>query len=139
MTTTPPPSSGAVPQDARPDGLLAELLGLEHAGWEALCHRGGAEFYDRVMTDDAVMIVAGGAVLDRAAVLDAFRNSPGWTAYEISEARLVSILPECAAIVYRGTGFRSETLPYAATMTSLYRAGEAGWQLAMHVQVEITA
>jgi hypothetical protein len=42
-----------------------ELLELERKGWEALATGRGAEFYGRVLTDDAIVVVPG-MVLDRA-------------------------------------------------------------------------
>ena len=38
---------------------------IEHDGWDALCRGTGADFYGTLMTDDAVMVLVNGAVLDR--------------------------------------------------------------------------
>ena len=43
--------------------VLGELLEIEHAGWQSLCECAGDRFYGDVMTDDAVMVLANGAVM----------------------------------------------------------------------------
>ena len=47
--------------------LLEDLLELERAGWRSLCESTGDRFYGDLMTDDAVMVLANGAVMDRHA------------------------------------------------------------------------
>jgi hypothetical protein len=49
-----------------------ELLELEHRGWEALSGRDGVAFYDKSLTDDALMVFPMG-VFDRSDSLAAIR------------------------------------------------------------------
>ncbi len=48
-------------------GVLQDtLMKLERQRWDSLCDGTGAEFYGRVMAEDGVMVLANGAVMDRA-------------------------------------------------------------------------
>ena len=62
--------------------LLEDLLELERAGWRSLCESTGDRFYGDLMTDDAVMVLANGAVMGRDAVTAALGQAPptagGW-------------------------------------------------------------
>ena len=62
-----------------------ELLDLEHAGWRSLCDGTGDRFYGSLMTDDAVMVLANGMVLDRAAVTT--QRHPGCIARSVLRRR----------------------------------------------------
>jgi hypothetical protein len=115
--------------------VLDELLELEHAGWKSLCDSTGDEFYGGVMTDDAVMVLANGAVMDRDTVTSALGQSPPWARYEISDVRLISISPDTAALVYTGTGWReAEGEPFVGAMSSVYHRTGSGWKLALYQQ-----
>ncbi|MBA3294373.1 MAG: nuclear transport factor 2 family protein, partial [Geodermatophilaceae bacterium] len=70
-------------------GVLEDtLMKLERQGWDSLCDGTGAEFYGRVMTEDGLMVLANGAVMDRDAVVEALGQAPPWRTYEISDVRL---------------------------------------------------
>lgn len=69
--------------------LRAALVDVERRGWDSLCDSRGADFYGEIMTEDAVMVLANGAVMDRSAVVDALRQAPPWRRYDISDARLI--------------------------------------------------
>ncbi len=68
-----------------------ELLALEHAGWRSLCDGTGDRFYGDVMTDDALMVLANGAVMDRATVVSALGQSPPWARYAIDDVQMITI------------------------------------------------
>jgi hypothetical protein len=115
--------------------VLDELLALEHAGWKSLCDATGDEFYGGVMTDDAVMVLANGAVMDRGTVTSALGQSPPWARYEITDVRLIAIGPDTAALVYTGTGWRDdEDEPFVGAMSSVYHRTGGGWKLALYQQ-----
>jgi len=58
--------------------LLAALLTLERKGWDSLCDGTGDAFYGEMMTEDAVMVLANGEVMDRDTVVAALgRRPPG--------------------------------------------------------------
>ena len=112
---------------------MDELERLERAGWDALCAGTGSDFYGRLMTDDAVMVLAHGAVLDRDAVAASLDEAPPWTTYTLSDLRRVSLGEDAAALVYRGAATRPGT-EFAALMTSCYVRHEDDWRLAVYQQ-----
>ena len=55
---------------------MDDLERLERAGWDALCAGTGSDYYGRLMTEDGVMVLAHGAVLDRDAVAASLDEAP---------------------------------------------------------------
>jgi hypothetical protein len=124
---------------AKVPDLMETLLAFEQAGWEALSGAlpGPRAFYDRVLTDDAIMIVPG-MVLDRAAALDSWDGIPPWAEYDLADPHTVGLGPDAAALTYHATARRdSQAEPYRAVMTSVYVRGASGWQLAIHQQTPL--
>jgi hypothetical protein len=120
------------------DELTRTLLELEHRGWESLRDGSGADFYGSAMTDDGVMVLANGAVADRAAVVQSLRGAAPWLWFEIRSARVVAAGGDAAVLVYVGRAWRQESEPpFVGAMTSTYvRTGE-GWRLAVYTQTPI--
>lgn len=120
-------------------GVLEDtLLKFERQGWDSLCDGTAAVFYGQIMTDDAVMVLANGAVMDRAAVVEALGQAPPWRAYEISDVRLVGTGTESAALVYVGTAYGDETEPaFVGAMSSVYVWAGDAWRLALYQQTKI--
>lgn len=116
--------------------LADELLALEHAGWKSLCDSTGDAFYGALMTEDAVMVLANGMVLDRATVTAALGQSPPWQRYEISDVRLIAISDDTAALVYTGTAWRDDGReePFVAAMSSVYHRVGDSWKLVLYQQ-----
>jgi len=118
--------------------VLNELLAVERAGWDALCASTGARFYGAVMTDDAVMVLANGMILDRDGVVAALEHAPPWRTYEIREPRVIDAGSESAVLVYLGIGYRDAAEPaFRGWMTSVYRRTADGWRLAAYQQTEL--
>lgn len=118
---------------------LDALLELEHAGWSSLSDGTGDQFYGRIMTSGAVMVLANGMVMDRDAVTQALGQSPPWSRYEIEDARLIEIDSDTAALVYQGTGYRDGSNdPFIGAMSSVYTRSTAGWKLALYQQTAVT-
>ena len=87
------------------------------------------------MTADALMALADGAVLDRAAVVDSLRWAPRWRRYEIGGARFVDAGDDGAVLVYTGMAFREADDPaFVGTMSSLWVRREGRWRLAFYQQ-----
>ncbi len=86
--------------------LMETLWAFEQAGWEALSGAppGPRGFYDRVLADDAIMIVPG-MVLDRAAV-ESWDGGPPWTEHELADPRIVSLGADAARLTYHATACR---------------------------------
>jgi hypothetical protein len=116
------------------DLTLEEMLAVEHAGWSALCESRGGTFYGSMMTPDALMVVAGGMVLDRRTITATLDEGPPWDSYEITEARVVHVGDDCAALVYRASSVRGDDPPFTALMTSLYRRVDGDLRLAHYQQ-----
>ena len=91
------------------------------------------------MTDDALMVLANGAVItDRAAVTNALGQSPAWQRYEIGDPRVVSVDNDTAALVYTGTGYREGAdEPFVGAMSSVYHRTDDGWRLTLYQQTAV--
>ncbi len=111
------------------------LLDLERHGWDSLCDVTGAQFYGDLMTDDGIMVLADGAVLDRDAVVASLEHAPPWQSYDIEDVRLVDAGADSAAIVYVGTGYRDGDQPaFVGVMSSVYVRQDGRWRLALYQQ-----
>ncbi|WP_026373320.1 nuclear transport factor 2 family protein [Agrococcus lahaulensis] len=113
--------------------VLDELLELERAGWRSLCESTGDGFYGRLMTDDGLMVLVDGSVLDRAAVVASLGHAPPWASFEIREPRVVAVGAESAALVYTGVA-RREGMELVARMSSAYVRVDGEWRLALYQQ-----
>ncbi len=120
--------------------LQATLLDLERQGWDSLCDSTGDEFYGQAMTEDAVMVLANGEVMDRDTVVAALGQAPPWRTYDISDPRLVQTGPDSAALVYRGSAYRDADEPaFIGLMSSVYVRRNAEWRLALYQQTPVPA
>lgn len=116
------------------DLILDTLLATEREGWDALCESRGGAFYADLMTADGLMIISNGMVLDRAAVEASLNDAPVWDSYEITDARLVPLGDDTAALVYHARSVRGDEGPFVATMGSVYRVIEGRLRLALYQQ-----
>lgn len=122
------------------DALTLEtLLALERRGWDALCASAGGTFYGELMTEEAVMILVNGMVLDRDTVARTLNDSPPWASYAITDARLLPIGPDTAALLYTATAEREgQVEPFVALMASHYCIVGGEPKLALYQQTTIT-
>jgi hypothetical protein len=116
------------------DELRDTLEDLERAGWNALCDGTGSEFYGDLMTTDAAMVLANGAVLTRPAVVESLRDAPPWDGYELGDLRLVTTGRDGAALVYRARARRDGAPDFVAAMSSVYVRVDGRWRLALYTQ-----
>ncbi|WP_431233440.1 nuclear transport factor 2 family protein [Mycolicibacterium psychrotolerans] len=115
--------------------LLDELLAIERAGWQALCESTGDRFYGDLMTDDALMVLANGSVMDRSAVTSALGQAPPWKSFELSDERVISAGADAAALVYIGTAHRDGAdEPFVGAMSSMYHRVDGTWRLVLYQQ-----
>lgn len=119
------------------NGLLDELLDLEHRGWQSLCDGTGATFYGDLMAADGVMVLAHGMVMDREQVMASLGDAPPWDRYEITDPRLVDV-DGGAALVYTGAGHRGDET-FVALMSSVYVRQDDRWRLALYQQTPVLA
>ncbi len=90
------------------------------------------------MTDDAVMVLANGAVMDRSAVIDALRRHHPWRTYDITDVKLIDTGTNSATLVYVGTAYRAEDEPaFVGVMSSVYVHRQAAWRLALYQQTPL--
>lgn len=115
---------------------IDELLQLERRGWDSLCRGTGGEFYGRIMTPTAVMVLANGVVLDRDAVAASLDEAPPWREYSIEEPRLVELDERSAVLVYTGAASREDG-EFRALMSSVYTRTGDQWQLALYQQTPL--
>ncbi|WP_114854266.1 nuclear transport factor 2 family protein [Brachybacterium sp. YJGR34] len=113
------------------------LVRREHEGWEALCRGEGGTFYGELMTEDAVMVLVNGMVLDRDAVVASLDGAPAWDAFTLQDPRRIDLGPGAAALVYTAEARRGEEL-FTALMTSAYREIDGRLRLALYQQTTIT-
>jgi hypothetical protein len=112
-----------------------ELAALEQEGWDALSTHGDAAraFYDRVLDDQALMLLPGGMVLDdRTTILESMSGQP-WSGYVLDDLRCFRPAPDVGVVTYGVVAERGGQ-EYSALMSSLYVRREAGWKLAFHQQ-----
>ncbi|MEV0292026.1 nuclear transport factor 2 family protein [Nocardia sp. NPDC050710] len=115
--------------------LLDELLTVERRGWDALCTSTGAEFYGSLMSDDALMILADGAVLDRAAVVASLKDALPWRAFDIEDPRVVVAGRDAAVLVYIAVAYLDSREPaFRGAMSSTYIRTPDCWRLACYQQ-----
>jgi hypothetical protein len=118
-------------------GLRETLSGLEEEGWKALSEGRAAEFYEREMVEEAVMLLPMPVVLDKAEAVAAMSQAPPWASFSIEEPRLLRLGPDSASLVYRATAQREGSPRYRALFTSTYVRRSGAWKLALHQQTPL--
>lgn len=117
---------------------MDELIELERAGWESLCDGTGDDFYGRIMTDDGVMVLADGSVMNRNDVVSALGEAPPWASFEMTDIRSLPLDDDTIALLYVGTGHRQgEALSFVGVMTSIYARREGRWRLVLYQQTPL--
>lgn len=117
---------------------LEHLVSLEHQGWMSLCESRGGSFYSDAMTEDGLMVLVNGDILDRVTVAATLDHAPAWDSYEILEPRLVPIGRKAAALLYRARAQRGEEEPFEALMASVYEVIKGEPRLALYQQTTVT-
>lgn len=117
---------------------MTDPVELERRGWEALASGHGAEFYGRVLTEDAIVVVPG-MVLDRAQTLASWEGTAPWREYRLAHERVMPLGAGATLVTYEATASRpGDEQPYHAQLTSVYVAGDDGeWRLAFHQQTPL--
>jgi hypothetical protein len=119
-------------------GLLDELVAVEETGWRALCAGRGDEFYGRLMTDDGLMVLAGGQIMSRDEVVSSLRNAPPWSSYTLTNARILPCGDDAVGLVYVAHAFRDATdPPFVSAMASIYTQMDGEWRLALYQQTPV--
>lgn len=119
--------------------VTEELLALEQRAWSALTsEEDAAEFYERILSHDMVMVLPG-MVLDRAEAMESWMRSVPWRDFEIEDVRLVSLDTNAALLTYRATARRAKDVEsYRALCTSVYRMADGRWWLVFQQQTPLS-
>ena len=115
-----------------------DLIELERAGWDALSESGEAatKHYDEVLSDDVLVIMPGGMVIDdRQQVVDSMGGA-AWNRYELHDERVLELDPDTAIVGVPGHRDR-EGQDYEALFTSTYVRKDGDWKLALHQQTPV--
>ena len=114
---------------------LGELLALEHAGWQSLCESRGGSYYGPLMMPEALFILVDGSTMTRDEITDSLDGMPGWDSYDISDATLLPLGSDAAALTYQATSSRADLAePFTALMSSVYRRVEGQARLSLYQQ-----
>ena len=119
--------------------MLDELLELETQGWRALASgvEVAREFYGGLLSDDAVMLLPGGMVLEgKEAILESLDAQP-WSTFEIEEPRVIPLGDAAAVLAYRVTAQRQGSSVYRAFIGSAYHRKDRTWFLGLHQHTPI--
>lgn len=111
---------------------------LERIGWDALCASAGGDFYGRIMTPSALMLLVNAMSMDHKSVVASLNEAPAWDDYRLSDERLVPIKADSAALVYRAVATREGDEPFEALMFSTYVLIEGALRLALYQQTTAT-
>lgn len=118
---------------------LQELVELERLGWQSLCDGTGSAFYEALMTEEGLMVLADGMTMGRDQVAAALQSAPPWASFSIDDPKVVSVGDGVAILVYLGTGFRTGGDAFRAVMSSTYVKQAAGWRLALYQQTPVSS
>ncbi len=110
--------------------LKQDLFDLEHE-----LGTGDGDTYRRLLTDDAVVNVAGQTMTKRETA-EAMDASPGWDAVAFDDKRCVRLNEDAALLAYRFRGRRGD-FEYAALIGSVYVRAPDGWRMAFHQQTPL--
>jgi ketosteroid isomerase-like protein len=113
-----------------------DLLDIETQGWQALSSTKDAarEFYEPLLSEDAVMLFPGGIILEgKDEILASFDAQP-WKTFEIKEPRIMPLGDAAAILTYRITAKRESSNEYRALVSSAYYQKDGTWYLSFHQQ-----
>ena len=113
-----------------------ELIDLERQGWRALASTGeqAADFYDRVLDREPVMVLPGGVVLDDRALIVSSMSGQPWSSYQLEDVRELRPTDDVGVVTYGVTAHRPGSDDYSALMSSMYVRRDDGWKLTFHQQ-----
>jgi hypothetical protein len=118
--------------------MSADLIELERSGWKALATSAddAADFYERVLARQVLMLLPGGTVIDdRAQVVESMRGAP-WDSFELTDERVLPLTGDSAVVAYRARARRGDT-GYEALFASTYVQEGGSWRLTVHQQTPV--
>ncbi len=108
-----------------------ELWQFEEQFW-----LGGAEFYERMLAPEALMVLPFPAgILDRLNTITSIQAGTRWQHVAFHSKRLIRPNPDTAVLVYAvAAGREAPSTPYHAQCSSTYVCAGGQWQLVLHHQ-----
>ena len=125
-------------KEHRDETLQQTLVLREEQGWQALSQGTGAEFYQRNLANDALMVFPFG-VLTREQSIEAITAAPPWASFCIEDPRVVVLTDDSAILTYRATAQRAGQELYLALTTTVFVKHEGTWKTAFHQQTPVSA
>ena len=140
----PAPPPAAVELGGMSEEKLAELKdklrGLELEGWQAVAEYRACGFYSNQLTDDGLLVLPDGSVLDKwEAAVSALNGEETWTSYRIEDERMVLLSAGCAALTYTATAQILEEPEYRAVITSVFVRRGDDWLIALRQETPVHA
>lgn len=106
---------------------MDQAWALEEEFWEAGATGRVSEFYAKVLTTDAFVVIPTGRLL-RDDLLHTWQDRSPWDRYELSERHAQLVNGETVLLTYRVTASSKDTPDYRARVSSLY-TWITGWAL----------
>ncbi len=95
------------------------------------------EFFERNLTDDAMMIFPGGNTYTKAQCVAAMVGHPVYTKYDMTDPRIVHLGEETAVLTHRATVMHEENEhPRSVAVSSVFVHLGGEWRLALHQWTE---
>lgn len=116
---------------------LNTLLGLERQGWDSLCEQRGGTFYGELMTDDAVMVLVNGMIMDQPTIAASMNDAPPWDSYQITDPQLIPLNDGAATLLYNASARRGSD-NFDALMTSTYVLVDGQIRMKLYQQTTVT-
>jgi hypothetical protein len=110
-----------------------QLVALEHEGWDALTNGHAREFYDHLLTSEAVMVFPFG-VMERADAIDGMAESRRWQDYSLDHVDVHDLGAGLAVVTYHVHAEREGEAPFEAMLASTYVRSRGGWRMMLHQQ-----
>ena len=136
----PPPAAvelGGMSEE-RLTELKDKLRELELEGWQAVAEYRACGFYSNRLTDDGLLVLPDGSVLDKwEAAVSALNGEETWTSYRIEDERMVLLSAGCAALTYTASAQIFEEPEYRAVVTSVFVRRGDDWLIALRQETPV--
>lgn len=117
------------------DPGVRRVLDLEAAGRMSMVDGTAVEFFDRIMTSTAILVLPG-TVFERTQALTAWAGGPPWRRIDVERERTVHIGSETIAVTYRARLVRLDSA-HDVHITSVYTKVHREWLLGLRQQMPI--